>query len=111
MACFLVPATVAIITTLFAKKVPEQLHIWWFNIMVWGATGALLVEHIAHGEVTPWFPFLTAMSSPEATDEMLHEMLNIGVPMLLICVVVWLVMVYVYNKYTTPKNVNKASTA
>ncbi|MFA7150496.1 MAG: hypothetical protein WC067_05730 [Candidatus Methanomethylophilaceae archaeon] len=111
MACFLVPATVALFTTIFAKKFPEQLHIWWFNIMAWGATVALLVEHIAHGEVVPWFPFLTAMSSPEATSEMLQEMLHIGVPMLLICVATWLLMVFVYNRYTTPKGTVQASAA
>jgi hypothetical protein len=99
MACFLVPATAGIFTTVFRKKIPEKYHIKWFNIMVWGAVLALLIEHIWHGEVVPWPPFLTAMNSPDDTAAMLNEMLHIGVPMLLAITAAWAIMVIVYNHY------------
>lgn len=99
MACFLVSAAVGVFTTAFAKKVPEKYHIGWLNVMIWGSVLALLVEHIWHGEIVPWFPFLTAMSNPDDTAAMLTEMATIGIPMLLAVVGAWAVMVYVYNRY------------
>ncbi|MFA6769084.1 MAG: hypothetical protein WCR86_11765 [Parabacteroides sp.] len=101
MACFLVPAAAAVCTTVFRKQIPEKYHIQWFNIMAWGAVLALLVEHIWHGEVVPWFPFLTAMSNSADTSAMLHEMATIGVPMLLAITAVWAVMVLIYNHYVS----------
>lgn len=111
MACFLVPATVGVITTVFRKQIPERFHIKWFNTMVWGAVLALLVEHIWHGEVVPWFPFLTAMSDPSDTAAMLSEMLHIGVPMLLAVTAVWAVMVIIYNHYLQPAAAASRSSA
>jgi hypothetical protein len=99
MACFLVAATVGIFTTAFRNKIPEKYHIGWLNIMIWAGVLALLVEHIWHGEIVPWFPFLTAMEDPDDTVAMFTEMGQIGVPMLLIIVAAWAVMVFVANKY------------
>lgn len=99
MACFLVTAAVATITTIFHKQIPEKLHIMWFNLMAWAGVLALLVEHIWHGEIVPYFPFLTAMDNPDDTQTMLTEMAQIGIPMLLAVTAAWLVMVYISNKY------------
>ncbi|WP_400226290.1 hypothetical protein [Methanomethylophilus alvi] len=98
MACFLVAAAVGIFTTVFAKKIPEKYHIEWLNVMIWGGVLALLVEHVWHGEIVPWFPFLTAMGSPDDTAAMLTEMAQIGIPMLLAIVGAWALMVYIYNR-------------
>ncbi len=111
MACFLVVAAAATVTTVFRKKIPEKWHIAWFNIMAWGSVLALLVEHIIHGEVVPWFPFLTAMSDPGDFHQMLVEMGEIGVPMLIGVTLLWLTMVYVYNRLilNTDKEVPEAA--
>lgn len=101
MACFLVPAAAGIVTTALGKSIPEKYHINWLNTMIWGSVLALLVEHIWHGEVVPWFPFLTAMNDPADTAAMLGEMATIGVAMLISVVILWAVMVFVYNKYIT----------
>lgn len=105
MACFLVPTAEAIVTTVIEKKVaksePEaetadgkptmktKLH--WLNMLLWGGAGLLLIEHMWHGEVVPWFPFLTAMSSPDDTAAMLHEMSTVGVGMAILVTAVWIV--------------------
>jgi hypothetical protein len=99
MACFLVPTAVAVVTTVFRKKIPEKLHIMWLNVLLWGGVVALALEHVAHEEIVPYFPFLSAMSDPADTATMLGEMATIGTTMLLACVAVWLVMVFVYNRY------------
>ncbi|MFA6804952.1 MAG: hypothetical protein WCR17_03125 [Candidatus Methanomethylophilaceae archaeon] len=100
MACFLVPAAIGVVTTVFRKKIPEQYHINWLNTMIWGSVLALLVEHIWHGEIVPWFPFLTAMmSDPGDTAAMLYEMGTIGVGMAIAVIAVWAAMVVIYNRF------------
>lgn len=57
----------------------------------------LAIEHIIHGEVVPFPPFLTAASSAEATAEMLEEMGTVGVGMLGALVVAWAIGVLVVD--------------
>ena len=90
MACFAVPTAAAIVTTAIGKKVPEKYHLDWLNSMLWGGVVMLAVEHIAHGEVVLYPPFLTA-----GLPEVLPEMIKIGVPMTLCIFLIWGVMVAV----------------
>ena len=48
----------------------------------------LAVEHLAHGEIVPYPPFLTA-----GLSQVLPEMLMIGVPMAIASVFAWSAMV------------------
>ncbi|MEM3399795.1 MAG: hypothetical protein QXP42_03100 [Candidatus Micrarchaeia archaeon] len=98
MACYLVAASVGLMTTLLRKRFPEKWHIDWLNAMVWGSSLALTVEHIAHGEIVPWPPFLTAMASAEDTAVMLNEMATVGIPMTLALIAFWAILVFVYEK-------------
>lgn len=97
MACFVAPMSLAIVTTIFRKKIPENLKIGWLNIMIWGGVIMLAVEHIAHGEVVLYPPFLTAMQTPAEIPVMLQEMATIGGTMTITILCIWLVMVYIYN--------------
>lgn len=97
MACFLVPTGVAVVTTAVRKKVPEKLKIDWLNALLWGGAVMLAVEHIAHQEIVPWPPFLTAMENPADIPVMLHEMGTIGTTMAIVCLVIWGLMVAAYN--------------
>ena len=65
--------------------------------MLWGGSALLAFEHIWHGEVTPWFPFLTAAGNPEDAMTMLHEMATTGVAMAVLVTAVWAGMVAVSN--------------
>jgi hypothetical protein len=85
----------AIVTTIFRGKIPEKYHINWFNTLVWGGTAGLALEHIAHGEIVPYPPFLTAMTNPADMTVMFHEVMTIGVAMLLVCLATWAIMLYV----------------
>ena len=110
MACFLVPASEAIVTTVAeriirskekkettdtADNVP-QVHfsekLTWLNKMLWGGSALLAFEHIWHGEVIPTFPFLTAVQNGETAD-MLAEMGTAGVGMAVLVTAIWGVMV------------------
>ena len=65
--------------------------------MLLGGSALLMFEHIWHGEVVPWFPFLTAAENPEDLLEMLHEMATVGVTMALLVTAVWAVIVTVVS--------------
>lgn len=98
MACFIVPASVGLFTAVFGKKFPKKWHIGWLNAMIFGGAVGLAVEHYAHGEIVPWPPFLTAMASPAETATMFNEMAAVGIPMTIALVLVWAVLVVVYEK-------------
>ena len=53
----------------------------------------LAFAHFWHGEVVPYFPFLTAASNPQDAAEMLHEMATVGVTMTVAVTAVWGIMI------------------
>ena len=64
----------------------------WLKSLLLGGAVLLAFEHVWHGEVVAWFPFLTAMSNAEDAAEMFKEMGTVGVSMALLITVVWGVM-------------------
>ena len=56
--------------------------------MLWGGSALLAFEHVWHGEVVPFFPFLTAVRTGE-TAGMLAEMGSAGVMMAVTVTAVW----------------------
>ena len=112
MACFLVPTAEAVVVTIISKvkdhsdankqvkvdstkisdKIPMGRKLKWLSGMLWGGSALLAFEHVWHGEVTPWFPFLTAMGSEADAMEMFHEMATAGVMMAVLVTAVWGIM-------------------
>lgn len=90
MACFLVPMTLGIITTLLRKCFPESYRINVLNLLLWGGVAALALEHVFHREVVPYPPFLTA-----GLGEVLPEMLMVGVPMTMAVTGFWASLVLI----------------
>lgn len=107
MACFLVPAAEAVVTTVATKviktkeekevadhsceentKIHFSTKLGWLNKLLWGGSALLAFEHVWHGEVVPFFPFLTAVETGDAA-EMLAEMSTAGVMMAVIVTAVW----------------------
>ncbi len=120
MACFLVPVGEAVVTTVVQKVVEKRekkaveqgdkkvsgggtasigvkwsQRLGWLNKLLWGGSAMLAVEHVWHGEVVPWPPFLTAMDTPGETGPMLHEMATYGVTMAVVVTVVWTIIVVI----------------
>ncbi len=98
MACFLVPAGVGFVTTALRKRFPENSHPEWLNSMLWGGVAALAVEHLSHGEIVPYPPFLTAMKSPADIPVMIKEMTTVGGAMTLAIFAIWVLMVVVAKR-------------
>lgn len=115
MACFLVPAAEAIVTAIAAKvmksnkKQPETVKVQpsgtdietaeklsfsrklkWLSNLLWGGSALLAFEHIWHGEVVPWFPFITAAGDSAGTAQMFNEMATVGVAMAGFVTAVWI---------------------
>lgn len=124
MACFLVPTAEAVLVTAVAQvlkakakregrleagashdSVPAveagKTAFWrqltWLANLLWGGAFLLAYEHLWHGEVVPWFPFLTAAADPADTAVMLREMSTVGVSMAVLVTAVWGVIVLVTN--------------
>ncbi len=119
MACFLVPVAEAVVTTVAAKviksrekdaaalristengieaveKIPFSAKLNWLSKLLLGGSALLCFEHVWHGEIVPWFPFLTAASNPADTYVMLEEMASIGGSMAVLLTLVWVGMLLV----------------
>jgi hypothetical protein len=112
MACFLVPMAEAVVTTVIQKVADKQevkvgakhnektgltwsRKLGWLNKMLWGGTILLALEHVWHGEVVPWPPFLTAMNNPADVAPMLHEIATVGVAMAVSVTIVWGIIVMI----------------
>ena len=124
MACFTAPLVEAIVVSV-AKKVIQKNEkkagsseaasdekilfsekLGWLENMLWGGSALLAFEHVWHGEVVPYFPFLTAAENPEDFAQMLREIAINGTGMALLVTAVWGVMVYV-SKKLEKRNLNK----
>ncbi len=128
MACFAVPTAEAVIVTAVAyairakqnnaaltapksgfaakdTKIDFSTKLMWLARMLWGGSFLLAFEHVWHGEVVPWFPFLTAAGNPADAVVMLHEMATVGVTMAVLVTLIWGGMVLVADALTkrTPK--------
>ena len=114
MACFLVSAAEAAIVTVATQfviahellllpmfkreeeqparscsKIPFSRKLRWLSNLLWGGSLLLAFEHVWHGEIVPYFPFLTAAATPADTIAMLHEMSTVGVTMAVLVTAVW----------------------
>jgi len=99
--------TLAIVIGAIRKKIPAVYHINWLITLLGGGVVALAVEHIAHGEVVMYPPFLTAMSSPADTATMVHEIATVGVAMAVVCVAIWASMVLYVSRVEHTKQKEK----
>lgn len=136
MACFLAPAVEAIVVTIIKERVRKRevtkielksntslsnrrfktgiswsRRLNWLTNLLWGGVFLLGIEHIWHGEVIPWPPFLTAMISPDNIAPMMHEIATVGVSMALFVTVIWGIMVlaagYIYKRTSALKHVTQ----
>ena len=116
MACFLISGGEAIVVTAIRSAVKkneikkgivdesgQQLtdpskdgicwtrKLGWLMNMLWGGVILLAIEHMWHGEVVPFPPFLTAMYDPSEIPVMLGEMATVGVGMAVLVTVTWFI--------------------
>lgn len=127
MACFMVPAAEALVTTVATKIIEKKelsvdntdikiehkeltsTKLKRLNNLLWGGSALLAFEHLWHGEIQPFFPFLTAASNKADAIEMLHEMSTVGVTMAILVTAVWGVSnIVIASIKNTKENKNSA---
>ena len=98
MACFIAPAAEAVVTTIVKKSTDKKethnpfiKRLNWLNNMLWGGSALLAFEHVWHGEIMPWAPFLTNGLSA------VREIATTGVAMAAAVTAVWAGIVAVTN--------------
>lgn len=104
MACFVVPLAQAVATTLYRRRLAKAEtnnskivnspivnaeSLQRLELMLWGGSAMLIVDHIINGELMPVFPFFSALLTEGGTFTMLREMLTVGVPMSLLVTAIW----------------------
>jgi hypothetical protein len=115
MACFLVPAAEAVVVKIIEKHeekkeaaariecgtagmsavqednaaIPASRKLRFLFRLLAGGSVLLAFEHLWHGEITLYFPFLTAVNSHAEMVSMLHEMATAGVMMSVSVTAVW----------------------
>lgn len=129
MACFVVPMAEAMVATAVSKvlikkeeqKSMQEIEDGFINDtgccrigarqikklsnFLWGGSGLLAFEHLWHGEIMPYFPFLTAANNPADLTKMLHEMSTVGVTMAVVVTLFWGVLTFIEMKGTNKKTV------
>ena len=116
MACFLVPGTEAIVVSAVAHAVKKHetnaettgaastgprtllnskaMKLALLANLLWGGVVLLAFEHLWHGEISPIFPFVTAVGT-DAMASVWQEMATVGVGMALLVTAVWAIVVAV----------------
>lgn len=112
MACLIAPVIEAVIVSAVKKRVEKKEKVaaasgfdvavteddtkisfsrklGWLTKMLWGGSFLLAIEHIWHGEVVPYFPFLTALNNPADVAPMMMEIATVGVTMTVVVTSVW----------------------
>lgn len=88
--CFLVPLTQAIVTTVYRVCTKQTdtfvgRNLKTLELMLWGGTIMLLVDHIINGEFFAWNPM---------------ELLTVGLPMSLVVTAIWAIWCYAKERKT-----------
>ena len=74
----------------------KKLHL--LSNFLFSGSILLVFEHFWHGEIVPFFPFLTGARSPEDTYTMLQEMSTVGVSMDPLITVNWAIYCFVLER-------------
>ena len=88
--CFLVPLTQAVVTTVYRVCTKQTdtfvgRNLKTLELMLWGGTIMLLVDHIINGEFLAWNPM---------------ELLTVGLPMSVAVTAVWAIYCYAKERKT-----------
>lgn len=87
----------------------KKLHL--LSNFLFSGSVLLVFEHFWHGEIVPFFPFLTGARTPEDSYTMLQEMSTVGVSMALLITGIWAVYCFVLERKLQKEGERNASIA
>lgn len=86
-------------TTKFGSHLKLSKKLGILELALFVGSFILAIEHIIHGEIVPYFPFLTALGDTGSALTMLKEMATVGVSMTLAIVFAWMFGVFFFDLY------------
>ena len=91
----------------FGREIKWSKKLAYLELVLFAGSFVLAGEHMIHGEIVPFPPFLTAMNNAADTAEMLHEIGTTGVLMFGLLVAGWAIGVLIadFIKYRKHKKV------
>lgn len=109
MACFIAPLVQAAATSALRKWGRKDgfigRNLASLELMLWGGSVMLIVDHIINGELTWRFPFFTALGESGGGAVMLREILTVGLPMCLVITLVWVVYALLKERSHNPATI------
>jgi len=93
----------------FGSEVKVSKKLGYLELALFAGSFLLLIEHIIHGEIIPYFPFFTAAATELGTQEMLYEMGTVGVTMTLAITFAWGIGVLISDFVRYRKQFKKTS--
>lgn len=92
MACFITPAIIGLIVHIIgriSKETRDKLKLNLLGTMLLGGAILLMLEHVWHGEVVPYPPFLTEAKNPGGWLTIIHEAATVGSAMTIGVTALW----------------------
>jgi len=95
MACFITPMLTGIVLSVIKKlwKNADKIKLGLLVKMLLAGSLILAVEHVWHGEIVPYPPFLTAMQNSSDIPVLINEITVIGGSMTIVVTAAWSVLV------------------
>lgn len=81
-----------------SHKIPWSRKLGWYMYLLLGGAFLLAFEHIWHGEIVPYPPFLSAMETKDGFITMLEEIAIVGTLQVVLITCVWGIMIFVAEK-------------
>ena len=104
MACFVVPLVQAVATSALRKWGKKDgfvgRNLKSLELMLWGGSVMLIVDHILNGELTWRFPFFTALTAEGGASVFWGEILTVGVPMSVVLTLAWILYAVIKERKT-----------
>ncbi len=94
----------------FGSEIKWSKKLAYLELVLWSGSFILAGEHVLHGEVQPFPPFLTAMQSAEEATTMLKEMGTVGIAMLAVLIGAWAIGVLIADFVKFRKHKAKKAT-
>lgn len=100
MACFITPLITGLLLKLIKKLVKPTIKndLEILEIMLITGGVILAIEHVWHGEIVPYPPFLTAMQNPSDIPVLLREISVVGGSMTIATAVTWFSIISLKEK-------------
>lgn len=109
MACFITPLVTGIVIKLIKRIWKNSVNYRLDILEIMLITGAVIlaIEHLWHGELVPYPPFLTAMQNPYDLSGLLSEISIVGSSMTATVVLAWFSITAFNNRVKLKQSMHK----